>query len=277
MPLVPAKCPSCGGEIQVDNTRKEGFCSYCGTKFLVESAVNYYNTKNEYHIEHADIHMEDSRGLEAKLKNAETLLTVQKDCYEAQKAFLEITKSFSHDWRGWWGLARARTCEFTGIEVDGFDHYYGSGENITAFSSDHSGPDDVLRRLEQKFAWRFSDVEKAVASAFNVMDPKTKAEHQPVWDGFCRSYNAYLTKCLAEERAEMDANAEIESKLRELRQIASSHTKGLFKSKGDRAREEISALEKQITHKSEMGFHDFASGVGERHEQERIRHRFSNR
>ena len=38
MSIVNAKCPNCGASIQLDNERKEGFCSYCGSKVEVEEA-----------------------------------------------------------------------------------------------------------------------------------------------------------------------------------------------------------------------------------------------
>ena len=120
MPLVPAKCPGCGGDIQVDNSRKEAFCSYCGTKFLVESAVSYYNTKNEYHIDHADINVEDSKSLETRLKNAETHLTKLKDYKRATKLFQAVTEEFADDYRGWWGILRSITREFTGVGANAY-------------------------------------------------------------------------------------------------------------------------------------------------------------
>ena len=38
MSIVNAKCPNCGASIQLDDERKEGFCSYCGSKVEVEEA-----------------------------------------------------------------------------------------------------------------------------------------------------------------------------------------------------------------------------------------------
>lgn len=44
MPLVPAKCPQCGGNIEVDNSNEAGICKFCGTPFITEKAINNYNT-----------------------------------------------------------------------------------------------------------------------------------------------------------------------------------------------------------------------------------------
>lgn len=40
MKFVPAKCPNCGAEIQVDEGMTKGFCQYCGSSFFIEDAKN---------------------------------------------------------------------------------------------------------------------------------------------------------------------------------------------------------------------------------------------
>ena len=39
--LIYVKCPECGAALDIEEDRKEAFCSYCGTKVLL------YN-ENEY-------------------------------------------------------------------------------------------------------------------------------------------------------------------------------------------------------------------------------------
>ena len=56
MPLVPAKCPECGGLVEVDNEKRAGFCQHCGEPFVIEDAINtfntYFNTTNNYNTTH---------------------------------------------------------------------------------------------------------------------------------------------------------------------------------------------------------------------------------
>lgn len=56
MSLVPAKCPECGGLVEVDNEKRAGFCQHCGEPFVIEDAINtfntYYNTTNNYNTTH---------------------------------------------------------------------------------------------------------------------------------------------------------------------------------------------------------------------------------
>lgn len=66
--IVPAICTQCGAKLEVDNSKDAAICPYCNTPFIVEKAINKYNT--EYHIEHADIHVESLGASVAKtIKN----------------------------------------------------------------------------------------------------------------------------------------------------------------------------------------------------------------
>ena len=46
MPLVPAKCPECGGNVVVDSEKDTWICDFCKTPFVVEKAINNFNTIN---------------------------------------------------------------------------------------------------------------------------------------------------------------------------------------------------------------------------------------
>lgn len=54
--LIAVKCPACGADINVENTREFSFCTYCGTKILM-------NNENEHIYRNID---------EARIKEAET-------------------------------------------------------------------------------------------------------------------------------------------------------------------------------------------------------------
>lgn len=46
MAFVQAKCPECGGMLAVDADKKAAVCQFCGEAFIVQEAVNNYNTYN---------------------------------------------------------------------------------------------------------------------------------------------------------------------------------------------------------------------------------------
>ena len=44
MPIVQAKCTNCGGNLEVDSSLEAAVCPYCKTPYVVEKAINNYNT-----------------------------------------------------------------------------------------------------------------------------------------------------------------------------------------------------------------------------------------
>lgn len=57
MVFMAAKCPQCGANINVDNTKEAGICSYCGTAFITEKAISLYQTVNNFNINNATINI----------------------------------------------------------------------------------------------------------------------------------------------------------------------------------------------------------------------------
>ena len=37
MPLTPAKCPECGGLVEVDSDKRAGLCQHCGQPFVIRA------------------------------------------------------------------------------------------------------------------------------------------------------------------------------------------------------------------------------------------------
>lgn len=46
MGIVSAKCPQCGANLNVDDTKDAGICPSCGTPFITEKAINNYIIHN---------------------------------------------------------------------------------------------------------------------------------------------------------------------------------------------------------------------------------------
>ncbi len=107
MAFVADKCPACGVEIQLDDTRETGFCQYCGTKILREEAMSI------------EIVVGGSSTLETKLKNAEAYIKM-REYKKAKATYDEITEEYVSDYRAWWGLAKLDCGEsFYGDSIEG--------------------------------------------------------------------------------------------------------------------------------------------------------------
>lgn len=59
--FVPAVCPKCGGQLQVDPSQEAAVCQFCGTPFIVEKAIHNYTIQSA-HIDHADKVTVDLKG-----------------------------------------------------------------------------------------------------------------------------------------------------------------------------------------------------------------------
>lgn len=91
MPLVVAKCTSCGAVLKVDNSKDAAICEFCGVPYIVEKAINNYNFtgNNNISVESAVINIQGSGPtIENILKRAEQF---EKEC--------NITKALEYyDW-----------------------------------------------------------------------------------------------------------------------------------------------------------------------------------
>lgn len=55
MPLIQAKCTSCGANLEVNDTQDAAICPFCKTPFVVEKAINNYNTYNSIYADNVII------------------------------------------------------------------------------------------------------------------------------------------------------------------------------------------------------------------------------
>lgn len=121
MTLVPAICTQCGSKLEVDPSKEAAVCPYCKTPFITQKAINHYNTTNVTNIGsvHADVlNMTDDNSRDNRVKSGETFITFN-DYVSAEKIFGELTKDCPYDYRGWWGLIRVYSVDFSDMTIDG--------------------------------------------------------------------------------------------------------------------------------------------------------------
>ena len=107
MSLVPAKCPECGGNVVVDNEKEAWVCDFCKTPFIVEKAVNNFNTINNVtnNINANVVNIVNSSGIIEEVKELRDRITMLKalkeDGYEksindALYEFYELSQNNSN-------------------------------------------------------------------------------------------------------------------------------------------------------------------------------------
>ena len=111
MPLVKAQCTNCGATLDVDSAHDAAVCKFCGTPFIVEKAINNYNTTNVTNI-HTDNLSINANSIDDMARAADTFMTL-KDYVSAEKIYRKLTETAPYDSRGWWGLVRIKTTDFS--------------------------------------------------------------------------------------------------------------------------------------------------------------------
>ena len=120
MPFVSVKCPSCGGNIQLDDSRESGFCVYCGAKVMYKEAVQKVE---------GNVTVEGIAGLEKMLQNAQTFKKIG-NFKKASELLTKITQEYPEDWRAWWQLFLDRS---------------------------HNMDTDFTEKFYKNYIWRLSD------------------------------------------------------------------------------------------------------------------------
>lgn len=180
MPLVPAKCTECGGEIEVNNEKKLGVCKHCGQPFVVEEAINNYNTYNNYNTTNnyndgSVVNIVEGESKETLLKNAEIALRIEN--FDLAKENFEIlTKRYPDEYKGWWGLIQSITKNFTyyDLSIDELNQFYSYSIKL--------GSDNVIVELKKQYKeYLYSYAKSRLRLQYLTLN-KTKQEYSESYD-----------------------------------------------------------------------------------------------
>lgn len=111
MALVQAKCSNCGANLMIQDKGEIATCPYCNSSFIIRDAINNYYYSN--YISAENLTVEDT-AVENKIRSAEAYLKMNR-FQEALMLFTEISQSAPYDYRGWLGIIRSVTKEFTAV------------------------------------------------------------------------------------------------------------------------------------------------------------------
>ena len=145
MPIVAAICTQCGAGLQVDNSLDAAICPFCNVAFIVEKAINNYNTTNyvNNNISNSVVNiMNGGNDIEHLLQNVNTFMKIRK-YNEAEKLLKDITMQFPEDYRGW--LYTARLKENLVINLVDNENY-----KIALTLANENGIEDILSKEEKE-------------------------------------------------------------------------------------------------------------------------------
>lgn len=113
MALVSLKCPSCGADIELDESREFGFCTYCGTKIIQEKQI--VELKGKVEIEGVST--------SAQILERAYILVEDRKYSEAEVYFDKVLELNPKCSEGYWGkmLCEYRVSDAEEAESKGFD------------------------------------------------------------------------------------------------------------------------------------------------------------
>lgn len=144
MALKALKCPNCNANIQVDDDRDYGFCSYCGAQVQVREVVE---------IRHSGtIKTEVEAQFDQLMENGYAYLKMQ-DYYRAEMEFLESIHEYPGRSGGYEGLIRTITREYTVFLVENQERVYKLMDKMLVVAKEEEKMyyAELRKKVEQSF------------------------------------------------------------------------------------------------------------------------------
>lgn len=116
--LIQIKCQNCGSNINVDNNNHKYVCEHCGAEFILEETVNNFQTVNQYHttqniVKH--VYGKDVMDATDFIQNADVFVSLG-EFGKAEDLYNKAININPADWRGWFGIVKVKTLNFSKIE-----------------------------------------------------------------------------------------------------------------------------------------------------------------
>ena len=159
MGIINFICTTCGKKLELDTNNNWCICQVCGSRFSKDQAIGLSTENNSlYELEEF---------VESELKNAEILLKTDAQSRMAERIYEKITECKPKDYRGWLGIVRAISHEFTKTDC-----------------------------TEKEFDRMNSCITNAITKA----DSENKNKISYTWNKYCKMINEYTTRKSEEER-----------------------------------------------------------------------------
>ncbi len=158
--ITSAVCPQCGAPLTLADDKGNMKCEYCGTVSL-DNRHSFVHATRDFEAE-----------LNHYLENAEALMS-DGEYNIAFNQFGEIAIKFSKDYRGWWGMVRAITQEFTVTDIS-----EESGKVLGRYykNAKSKAPDDKEAEIEAAYNEYKAAVEKSNQDFYKMLEKIERKE-----------------------------------------------------------------------------------------------------
>lgn len=112
MSYEAAKCPSCGGGLQLDSNMESGFCMYCGSKIIVRDAIQKMKVEVS-----GQISVSGLSSIENDIMRGQQCLAA-KDWGNAYRFFSNAVDKQANCFDAWFGCLKAMTSYFSWVDYN---------------------------------------------------------------------------------------------------------------------------------------------------------------
>ncbi len=142
--LVPAKCPSCGAQLELDDNLKRTECKYCKTTIIVDEAIQKYQIEIS-----GEVKVDGIDGKDKILEDAKTYAKLE-NYDEAIEKFQEYIKKYPGDWEGYYSYFCMILDDY--LKTNGYDarrSLYIENEYYKPFTK--LAPQEKIDEIDQKY------------------------------------------------------------------------------------------------------------------------------
>ena len=213
MALSETKCPNCGANIVADSHKKTISCIFCHTEFtLTPDETSSASTSVSADAAEPDL-----------LERAEVFLSSLHKTDEALRLFSEYSMKYPSDYRGWLGIARALSDDFTKTDCDRTTIAKIEESVTSAIRVAEDEAPAIQKRWDEYRNTIATQETSAPAKAFDYL----KRMATPVLKNSKDSKNAHEIQNLAERSSQLEREiAATEAQLQAKRHAYKAPTKG---------------------------------------------------
>ena len=115
MTFIKGKCTNCGSDIKIKENKKNGFCEHCRAEYITEDIVQNYNTTNKYKKNKniiKNIYADEVLDIDGLIQKGDAFCSLEVFS-QAEKNYMKAINTDSTDYRGWLGMVKTKTQNFT--------------------------------------------------------------------------------------------------------------------------------------------------------------------
>lgn len=192
MPIVPAKCPQCGADIEVDTTHEAGLCKNCGAPFVTEKVLKSQNIfiTNNNDFSGASINIVSGASSSTDFANFLNIALKALDAHEGAEALKYANKALeinSVSSEAWVVKMKSMTylATFTDPKVNETTEYGKNAITYAPVDKKTSIEDIVYSHYLQRTLSLFSIMNERIRDTVSIQNALTELKfNAPLW---CRT------------------------------------------------------------------------------------------